>query len=54
MNYALITGASGGIGQSIARELAKAGYGLLLHYYRRRAPVEALQEELPDTHIVPL
>ncbi|AMX83975.1 3-ketoacyl-ACP reductase [Geobacillus subterraneus] len=54
MNYALITGASGGIGQSIARELAKVGYGLLLHYYRRRAPVELLQKELADTHVVPL
>ncbi|OQP08051.1 3-oxoacyl-ACP reductase [Geobacillus sp. 46C-IIa] len=52
MNYALITGASGGIGQSIARELAKAGYGLLLHYYRRRVPVETLQKELADTHVV--
>ncbi|AGT31602.1 3-ketoacyl-ACP reductase [Geobacillus genomosp. 3] len=54
MNYALITGASGGIGQSIAQELAKDGYGLFLHYYRRRAPVEALREELADTHIIPL
>ncbi|MBB6282228.1 elongation factor P 5-aminopentanone reductase [Geobacillus subterraneus] len=54
MNYALITGASGGIGQSIARELAKAGYGLLLHYYRRRVPVETLQKELAGTHVVPL
>ncbi|BBW96615.1 elongation factor P 5-aminopentanone reductase [Geobacillus icigianus] len=54
MRYALITGASGGIGQSIARELAKSGYGLFLHYYRRRAPVDALQRELAGTHVVPV
>ncbi|KYD23819.1 SDR family oxidoreductase [Geobacillus sp. FSL W8-0032] len=54
MRYALITGASGGIGQSIARELAKSGYGLFLHYYRRRAPVAALQRELAGTHVVPV
>ncbi|GAB6005017.1 EF-P-5 aminopentanone reductase [Geobacillus vulcani] len=54
MRYALITGASGGIGQSIARVLAREGYGLFLHYYRRRAPVEALKEELNDVHIVPI
>jgi uncharacterized protein len=30
MSYAVITGASGGIGQSIAMDLAKKGYGLIL------------------------
>ncbi|MFC0296769.1 elongation factor P 5-aminopentanone reductase [Geobacillus jurassicus] len=54
MRYALITGASGGIGQSIARALAEAGYGLFLHYYRRRAPVESLKAELVGTHVVPI
>ena len=52
MRYALITGASSAIGQSIARELAQGGYGLFLHYYRRRAPIEALQAELTGVHTV--
>ncbi|NUK29183.1 SDR family oxidoreductase [Parageobacillus sp. VR-IP] len=54
MRYALITGASGGIGTSIARQLAADGYGLLLHYNRRREPVEKLKKELAATHVVPI
>jgi 3-oxoacyl-[acyl-carrier protein] reductase len=54
MKYALITGASGGIGTSIARQLAADGYGLLLHYNRRREPVEKLKKELASTHVVPI
>ena len=54
MKYALITGASGGIGTSIARQLAADGYGLLLHYNRRREPVEKLKKELAATHVVPI
>jgi 3-oxoacyl-[acyl-carrier protein] reductase len=54
MKYALITGASGGIGTSIARQLAADGYGLLLHYNRRREPVEKLKKELATTHVVPI
>ncbi|WP_027408753.1 elongation factor P 5-aminopentanone reductase [Anoxybacteroides tepidamans] len=46
MNYALITGASGGIGSSIARQLACDGYGLFLHYNKNKERVEALQKEL--------
>ncbi|MFC4183525.1 elongation factor P 5-aminopentanone reductase [Saccharococcus thermophilus] len=54
MKYALITGASGGIGTSIARQLAADGYGLLLHYNRRREPIEMLEKELATTHVVPI
>jgi 3-oxoacyl-[acyl-carrier protein] reductase len=46
MTYALITGASGGIGSSIARQLANEGYRLFLHYNQNEARVQALQAEL--------
>jgi short-subunit dehydrogenase len=42
---ALITGASGGIGAEIARELARRGHGVLL-VARRKPRLEALAEEL--------
>jgi 3-oxoacyl-[acyl-carrier protein] reductase len=51
MKYALITGASGGIGVSIARQLAHDGYGLFLHYYRNRQRLDALRAELTNVHI---
>jgi 3-oxoacyl-[acyl-carrier protein] reductase len=40
MKYALITGASGGIGLSIAKQLAIDGYGLFLHYHQNRQSLE--------------
>lgn len=43
---ALVTGASGGIGAACCRELAAAGYTVVVHYNRNRAAAEALAAEL--------
>lgn len=43
---ALVTGASGGIGQGIARRLAADGAAVLVHYNTRSVPAEALAAEL--------
>jgi NAD(P)-dependent dehydrogenase (short-subunit alcohol dehydrogenase family) len=44
--HILITGASGGIGQAVARAFAACGTRLLLHYHTNRPSVEALCGEL--------
>lgn len=46
MKYALITGASGGIGAAIARSFAQAGYGVAIHAHRNVDKLHALSQEL--------
>lgn len=45
---ALITGASGGIGQEVAKEIARLGYRVVLQYYRHREMVEELSMLLSE------
>ena len=45
---AIVTGASGALGEAIARSLANAGFQLMLHYHRNRWRAEALAAELSN------
>ena len=47
--YAVITGASSGIGEQLAKRLAKEGYDLIL-VARRRERLTALSDKLTATH----
>ena len=42
----LVTGASGNIGQGIARRLAEAGAGIVVHYHRNKAGADELAAQL--------
>ncbi len=43
---AIVTGASGGIGGSVARRLAKDGFSVVVHYAGRPAPAQAVVADL--------
>lgn len=43
---ALVTGASGGIGRSIAMALARDGYAVALHCYRNEHKAQAVRDEI--------
>ncbi|TWW12918.1 3-oxoacyl-ACP reductase [Dellaglioa algida] len=58
MSWAVIFGASGDIGQMIARQLADVGWSLTMHYYQNEQVITTLTDELrknyPKQDFLPL
>lgn len=50
MKAALVTGASGDIGSSIARDLAGSGWSLYLHYHSNQEKIKLLLSELQSAY----
>lgn len=48
----LIVGASGDIGQAIAKQLAELGYQLILHYHRNVQALDELKKVIPKEQMI--
>ncbi|AOV09228.1 3-ketoacyl-ACP synthase [Sporosarcina ureilytica] len=49
-NYALVLGATGGIGQAICGQLAKSGWSIYIHYNEREEEAKKLQSDLTELY----